>query len=531
MRSREMPLWLILFLVCVALCLLYNVTDFDIWARLAVGKLFFELGHVSPRDIFAYTPTKPLWVDHEWGSGVVFFLTADACGQKGLLGLRLLCYFGTIVLVHLVIRERMEKPTSLLFHLVLAKALLFGFAVTVRSQVFTYLFFSLWFYLLERARRGKSRALLLLPVSMVVWANLHGGFLSGLGLLLIYGTGEFLNRRPWKIYGLLFVLCSLATLLNPYGVAYWRYLHEAVLLPRILISEWRPTDFCSPIRLVFEFKILFLLTLLLLAGSAVARRKQDWTQVILLLVTGYLAVRHVRHTTFFDISCAPFLYGHLRRGWRFWAGRAETWFPTAPRQKFESIAARGQAVLHGLLVAALALVMISLPVRVDIPESDLPVGAVRFIRQNHLQGNLLLPFTWGNFAIWELYPACRVASDGRYEEVYAEGTFRDIHRFVAGRRGWEQVLNKYPHELILIPRASRISPAMKDQRNWALVYQDDFSELYLPAAHPRREWVLPDRGSDRDDPFSTQGLDRVLPACPPRSGGTGFPNRDSRRRG
>jgi len=33
---------------------------------------FFQTGTVLKKDIFSYLPTKDLWVDHEWGSGVVF---------------------------------------------------------------------------------------------------------------------------------------------------------------------------------------------------------------------------------------------------------------------------------------------------------------------------------------------------------------------------------------------------------------------------------------------------------------------------
>lgn len=39
--------------------------DADLGGRLAVGRLFCELGEMPKTDPFAYTPTLPLWVDHE----------------------------------------------------------------------------------------------------------------------------------------------------------------------------------------------------------------------------------------------------------------------------------------------------------------------------------------------------------------------------------------------------------------------------------------------------------------------------------
>ncbi|EKE03665.1 MAG: hypothetical protein ACD_20C00172G0018 [uncultured bacterium] len=74
----------ILVLVWVYL-ITFNEFDFDLWARLAVGKIFFETGWILKNDIFSYTITKPIWVDHEWGSGVVFYFLANHFGDVGLL--------------------------------------------------------------------------------------------------------------------------------------------------------------------------------------------------------------------------------------------------------------------------------------------------------------------------------------------------------------------------------------------------------------------------------------------------------------
>ena len=49
-----------------------SIPDYDLWARLAVGSVFFQTGHVLRHDVFSYLPPKALWVDHEWRSGVLF---------------------------------------------------------------------------------------------------------------------------------------------------------------------------------------------------------------------------------------------------------------------------------------------------------------------------------------------------------------------------------------------------------------------------------------------------------------------------
>ena len=66
----------------------FHEADEDLWGRLASGKLTVSEGRVPRRDVFAYVPTKPLWVDHEWLSGVVFHEIHRAWGGAGLILLR-----------------------------------------------------------------------------------------------------------------------------------------------------------------------------------------------------------------------------------------------------------------------------------------------------------------------------------------------------------------------------------------------------------------------------------------------------------
>ena len=47
--------------------------------------------------------------------------------------------------------------------------------------------------ILERVREGRTRLLWTLPVLMIPWANLHGGFLIGIVIVGAYAAGELLR--------------------------------------------------------------------------------------------------------------------------------------------------------------------------------------------------------------------------------------------------------------------------------------------------------------------------------------------------
>ena len=66
-----------------------NIADGDLWAKMALGAMLLQKGVLLTQDIFAFTPVLPEYVDHEWGSGVVFFAVLNLFGSIGLMALKI----------------------------------------------------------------------------------------------------------------------------------------------------------------------------------------------------------------------------------------------------------------------------------------------------------------------------------------------------------------------------------------------------------------------------------------------------------
>ena len=58
-----------------------NVVDFDLWARIVVGKTFFQTGELLNFDFQSFGPTRQ-WFDHEWGSSLVFYHLQITCSEQ-----------------------------------------------------------------------------------------------------------------------------------------------------------------------------------------------------------------------------------------------------------------------------------------------------------------------------------------------------------------------------------------------------------------------------------------------------------------
>src|SRR5690606_34052205 len=125
-----------------------------------------------------------------------------------------------------------------------------------------------------RVERRVGWELALLPPLLLVWANLHGGFLVGLGIFGLYGAALAaralvpLLRTAWlavasapigvreiACVGAFVVAGILAPLVNPYEIELYTYLGETLDM-HDAITEWYPVPLLSTAYLRFKLLVL-----------------------------------------------------------------------------------------------------------------------------------------------------------------------------------------------------------------------------------------------------------------------------------
>jgi hypothetical protein len=466
--------------------LVSNLGDPDLWGYLAFGRLFWNQPSFPYQDIFSYMPVKNPWIYHEWLTGVLFYPIYSESGSVGLQGLRYVLAFAALFFAGWVSRIRgasIEAVCLCLFVAVYVFA--FGYS-PVRAQIFTYLFFAITLFLLEssRVRKMWRRLGWLIPVQ-IMWCNLHGGFVAGLGLIMLYFVGESLSGRRFLPYLAALIPSFLVTLINPYGLDYWIYTLDAVTMPRPEITEWlnvyagiQQELFISSI---LSFFILVFFSILLFA----LYHQRDITAGLVLAVTAYLGLTHVRHIVFFALAFIVFIPLPFTLLW----GQLEEKLKEAGRLKFT-------AVLIGVVVALVIIdssytfyreFICGAPFSIQTTskgksgktEHYFPSGAVNYIQSSGLRGNILPFFDWGEYLIWNLYPACKVGMDGRYETVYPDKVHKAYFDFIYGREGWREFLNGYSHDMILVRAGTRIHGLLRRERNWIEAYRGQGTSLFL----------------------------------------------------
>lgn len=487
-----------LIIITFILTFSVNNPDYDFWHRLAVGSLFFQTGSIFKHDIFSYLPTKDLWIDHEWGSGVVFYLLTSRFGDMGIFILKAFIIFAIFILIVKIIKLQRDKETEgVLYLLFLGFSLLPGIANLLRCQMFTYLFFTLWLYALERMKRGENKIIWIFPVTMLFWVNMHGGFLVGIGLVIIYAVGELLNRKNYLKYIGILALIIPVTLINPYGFKLWNYIIEASFMPRVYIQEWHPISLSGPfhvfggikVHILAGFMIFALLTIII--GVKLLRQKErpDWTRIILVILLLYVGIKHQRHTEFLVLAVPGLLYHQYMNLFN----PIRTFIKNNLTDKtYKTWTLIKDGFGYVLLLALLISNMPQLSGSIIVNPKSYPVGSLEFVKLNNISGNLATTYNWGSYALWKLYPQCKVLIDGRYEQVYPNDLYHMAIQLSEKKGDWQEVLRNYHTDVLILSKANYAPADLVSFKDWEPVYEDAVSVVLLPKGKIKSFYIYPD---------------------------------------
>jgi hypothetical protein len=442
-----------------------NIADGDLWAKLAVGAEVWLRGELPTRDRFAFTPTLPNYVDHEWGAGLIFYAVLRLVGPGGLMALKIALALGALFAA-LATARRLGANWNALLVLALpaAACLVPGYGPVIRSHTFTYCFFGVTLLCLELIRSGRSRAVIPLTVVMAVWTNVHGGCVAGLGTIGVYAAWALVERKQVRPMLLALAAGVLATFLNPHGPKFWLVLLPGVLHPRERITEWQPLPLWADDPFL-AFRLLFLAVLVIVALGWRRTEKPSWPGLVMLALTAFLGWRSRRHAPFFAVATLAFAAPFLEA-----AGAALA-------EKFRAKLKPAVAVLalYGLVAAygaAQFLPRASFVVLAPIPHD--PVREMDILSLAGAEGNLATPFGWGSYCAWRLHPRVKISMDGRYEAAFPESTFQLNNDFYE-RRGpnWDRLIREFTVDYVLLEyHQERLRPADLLDKGYVLIWEN-----------------------------------------------------------
>src|SRR3974390_2552501 len=154
--------------------------------HIRTGQIILATHSIPRTDPFSATMRGHTWYAWEWLYDAKLGAVYNWAGLNGAVAWTGIIVAATFLLLLQMMRRRgTDLLTSIvLFLMALAVAMIHLF---VRPHVVSWLLALVFWVVLERARRlDAPLRLWWLPLLMVVWVNVHGGFLVGLALIGIY---------------------------------------------------------------------------------------------------------------------------------------------------------------------------------------------------------------------------------------------------------------------------------------------------------------------------------------------------------
>jgi hypothetical protein len=351
--------------------------DPDLWSNVRFGLDVLRDHSLPTVDPYSFTSNLP-WMNHEWLSEAIMAFVYTVGGTLGLALLKATLTISTLAVAWVALNGVATAPRALSIVLIVWSGL--PLTGTLRPQLWSWLLCAVLLALLPR-----QRARWAIPLLFACWANLHGGWIVGFGLVVVWACA---TRTKEAL--LLVGSSALATLATPYGVHLWTFLARTVRLGRADIQEWQPL-WTAPVITWIPVAGAWLLLL-----WALFKRRLSAVLLLGCVALGIAAIRVQRLEAFFVIAAAIWL-------------PPRTWPPSSPLVWVEAVAA---VAVFAATLAFRAPHLSCLDIGGDwAPDLTVDVGG---------RGTLLVPFDWGHYAIWRWGPQLRVSIDGRRETIYSD---------------------------------------------------------------------------------------------------------------
>jgi hypothetical protein len=474
LSTRRLYLFLAVALPVVA-ALAADLPAVDLAYHLRAGESILATGAIPTVDTYTFTAAGERWLDQNWGAQAVLALTFRIAGWTGLAMLRAVLVGLTFGFV-LVACRRLGAGDRTAALLTLGAFVVSSFTLALRPQLFGIAIFAA-ILLLTTYRRDRPRLLWLAVPLILVWANMHGSFVLGIGLLGLVWIGDVADRVPGRPRHLALGVAgasAVAATVNPLGLELWRYAVGIATSPTITnrITEWQPPELRSGEGALFYGSALVVATVL-----ARRSRPTPWPALLMLAAFFLIGVLAVRGLAWWPLIAAVTLAGLVGGA----AARAD--------------AARSEPVLFRRVNAAIAVVLVLVGIGLlpawrpldrglGTPAALVgiaPPGITAKLRD--LAGpsdRLFAPQPWGSWFEYAI-PATPVFVDSRIE-LFKSAIWDEYDAVVDGIEGWRDILARRGVTMIVavdgigrLPLAARL----RADAGWNEAYKDQDGSIFV----------------------------------------------------
>ena len=445
----------------VVAALLASLSAVDLAYHLRAGDEIARTGAIPRVDTWTFTANGEPWFDQQWGSQLILSMVYRVGGWTGLALLRAALVGVVFAAVVSIALRRVLSPRNAAL-LTLAAFAVAAPALALRPQLLGMACFAAVLVLVAGRRRHPA-LLWVVPLLVIVWANLHGSFLLAPLILGLAWLEDVAKRSTDARRTLLVALVSVAAAcVTPFGAAVWGYAVGLSTNPEVTrrITEWQPTTIREGTGILFFLSVAALVAWIARSGRAV-----PWPTLAWLGVFAAIGLYAQRGLAWWALAGAVAAAGLL-------ATRTDT-----PERVTPPTLRRLNLVVAGLLVlAGIALLPAWRPAdpatRVPVGVlTDAPPGVTGALRAVARPGDHVFnPQPWGSWFEFAL-PDLRVALDSRIEFFSAE-VWDEYEAVVAGADGWEERLAAWDVAIVVVQAQDHAFRDRLVAAGWTETYRD-----------------------------------------------------------
>lgn len=446
-------------------------SDADMWWHLRAGKEMWESGQILLTDTFSHTRTGMPWVNAFWLSEIFLYGTYLLGGFFGIAILVSLLGMLTFGFVYFRVREKAPFAGALIIIIAAtAAAPVWG----PRPQLFSFLFLAALDFILSRPNQNILHLAVITGFLFALWANIHGGWIWGILLLLAQLAGNVLataqqlpfSRKSWPAFlrqAIPTAIAIFAVGLNPNGLAIWQLPFHTVDVS-MQIQEWLSPNFHQ-----IDFHPMLWLLFLLIISLNFSERRMGCAEIFKVIGFAYLSFVSQRNVAPFSIIIAPILALTAHSA-------MQKFGMTILVQKTTRNSTR--SVINGMLIITLLGISIFRLYGLSastLAEKDYPRNATSWLKSQELNGLLFNSYNWGGYLAWEL-PGIPVYIDGR-ADLFGDEIISEWHSVVSGTPQGLNALQKRNIQIILLEPTWPVVPLLPTQ-GWSEVYRDETAVIF-----------------------------------------------------
>ncbi len=483
-------------ILTVGTALLY---DGDTGWHLVTGENILKTFKIPFHDPYSHTLANTEWTAHEWLAEVIFATIHKWMGLSGVVVFSAILIALTFFFLYRFIVYRKVNPMIAVFFTAIG-AWASSLHWLARPHIFSFLLTLAFFIILELYQREQLNYLKYLPILMLIWVNLHGGYIFGLMLVLLYAAGNLIllltiperreeAKKSFKSLGFIFGITLLATFFNPQGPAILYFPFHLVGRQFIMdnVAEWLSPNFHH--HKVFEFVLLFSLAVLIFT-----KRKPDIFESLLALLLIHMSLFSARYIPLMMLIVTPIVAIRFAEVIDDLLGYLTSFKLISELQEiFKKISANitsleGRFNKHlWVYIGIVVCLAIGLNggrlgkqqlLDYQHDKTRFPVEALEFAVANQITGNMFNNDSWGGYIIYKSYPQFKVFMDGR-SDMYGVPLLKEYVKIASAQVGYEEILDKYDVSWIMFNGNSPICQLLVAGGKWTLIYADTTANILV----------------------------------------------------